>query len=337
MSDEAAADPIALGAGAEITLPEGVELAYPKACLVAPDGTFLAVGYTGGGAHHVLVSVQPEHPTVVQPLENPAPGFFGADGPSLLLTPEGGLAVVIDQATLHRYDLRLRFEGSSPIGGVDVLEPFGRHGQLPPIRASVSRGTLDGLHPVVLDEPISVGNPRFLALLRVAENAAAWTRVTTIGPDAVPGDRFGDDGLNASTPAKPAIVGDAAGTGDQLLLCLEGSDSSSVPRYGMDFFLIALLGADGEVTRLFERSGWMRQPGKHGIRGSFTSSGRYAVLTPVFSSGPWKGGQHLFDLAERTLHPVLLPRGARGLRIVDHDAEGFWLSNGSTRLVRVAA
>ncbi len=335
MSDEETADPIEVGAGIEIALPEEVELACPKAWLVAPDGTFLAAGYIDGGERNVLISARTDRPTLVVEIPEPEPGFFGSEGPTLLLA-DGGLAVVIDHTTLHRYDLGLRFEGSLPINGVDVLAPFGMHGQLPRHRASVSRGTLDGLHPVVLDEPITVGNPRFLALLQVGDDGAEWTRVTTIGPDAVPGDRFGHDGLNAAMPAKPAIVGDVLGQGDRLLLCLEGSNSSSVPRYGMDFFLIASLGPGGEVTRLFERSGWMRQPGKHGIRGSFTSSGRYVVLTPVFSSGPWKGRQHLFDLVERTLHPVQLPRGSSGLRIIDHDPAGYWLSDGSTRLVRVA-
>ncbi|MGC3955443.1 MAG: hypothetical protein QM804_14545 [Propionicimonas sp.] len=336
MTDEVVADPITLGTGHEIALPGGVELAYPKACLVAPDGTFLAAGHLRGGERTALVSVRTDRPTLVVELPEPEPEFFGSTGPTLFLLPDGALAVVADHRTLHRYDVELRFEGSLPINGGDVLEPFGRHGQLPRPRASASRGTLDGQHPVVLDEPITVGNPRFLALLQVGEDDAEWTRVTTIGPDAVPGDRFGHDGLNAAMPAKPAIVGDVLGQGDRLLLCLEGSDSGSVPRYGMDFFLIASLDTEGEVTRRFERSGWMRQPGKHGLRGSFTSSDRYAVLTPVFSSGSWKGRQHLFELAERTLHPVQLARGSGGLRIIDHDATGYWLSDGSTRLVRVA-
>jgi hypothetical protein len=169
--------------------------------------------------------------------------------------------------------------------------------------------------------------PDNLASLRVGETNASWTRIRTLGPEGFPVDRFGDDALNESPDlsVESCIVGDAVGCGDSLLVCVEGSDASSERKYGADFFTLTRVSRDGTVTApLYQESGWKRQPGKHGINGKITSSGRYVVLTPVFATGEWKTGE--------IIEPVL-PRGATKLRIVDHGQAAFWLSDGAQRIV----
>jgi hypothetical protein len=188
----------------------------------------------------------------------------------------------------------------------------------------------------VLDEPIGTGNPRYLAFLRIGETSASWTRIGTLGPDGFPADRFGDDELNQSPDVSVdgCIIGDAVGHSGSMLVCVEGSDASSVRKYGADFFTITRVTPDGTVTEpLYQQSGWKRLPGKHAINGKVTSSGRYVLLTPVFATGEWKGRQRLFDLGTGEVLEPVLPRGAAKMRIVDHAGTTFWLSDGAQRIL----
>ena len=309
---------------------------HAGSCLVSGAGVFSAVVWWDGGARYALVSIagQVVQTVVLDELGEPFDSAYHAPAPVLL--ENGALGVIADAGTLRVYGTDLQVRREIAIVGGDVLDRFAKHGQRPRVTARVSRGTFAAEHAVVLDEPISVGNPRYLAFLRIGETNASWTRIGTLGPDGFPVDRFGDDELNESPGVSTTgcIIGDAVGAGDSLLVCVEGSDASSVRRYGADFFAITRVTADGTVTEpLYQQSGWRRQPGKHGINGKITSSGRYVLLTPVFTAGEWKGRQRLFDLETGEIIEPVLPRGAAKMRIVDHGGATFWLSDGAHRIL----
>ncbi len=305
-------------------------------CLVSGAGVFFAVAWWDGGARYALVSITDGAVRSVLLDELGAPYSEAYDEPAPVLLDGDALGVMVDAGTLRMYGTDLQLRREIAITDTHVLDRFAQHGQRPRLTARASRGTVAGERAIVLDEPIMTGNPRYLAFLRIGETSASWTRIMTLGPEGFPVDRFGDDELNESpdTPVESCIVGDAAGCGDSLLVCVEGSDASSVPRYGADFFTIARVTADATVTGpLYQQSGWMRQPGKHGINGKITSSGRYVVLTPVFATGEWKGKQRLFDITTGEVIDPGLPRGAAKMRIIDHCEGTFWLSDGAQRIL----
>ena len=321
---------------AEFWLPDRMGgLMGAGSCLVSGAGVFYAVAWWDGGERYALVSIagQAVQTVVLDDVE----ALFAVDSPAPVLLDDDTLGLVVDAGTLRVYGPDLRLRQEIAIGGGDVLDRFAEHGQRPGMTVRASRGTFAGERVVVLDEPISSGNPRYLASLRIGDTDASWTHIRTLGPDGFPVDRFGDDELNES-PDTPSIdgciVGDAVGCGDSLLVCVEGSNASSVKKYGADFFTITRVLPDGTVTSpLYQQSGWKRQPGKHGINGKITSSGRYVVLTPVFASGEWKGRQRLFDLETGEVIEPVLPRGAAKMRIVDHRGATFWLSDGAQRIL----
>ena len=328
-----------LVATAELTLPDRVGgLVDAGSCLVSGAGAFLAVGWWDGGERYALVSVAGGTVRTVV-LDDEA--VLADHAPAPVLLADDALGLVVDPGTLRLYGSDLQLRDETAIDGVDVLDRFARHGQRPRVTSHASRGTFGGEHVLVLDEPISTGNPRYLASLHVDGTAASWTGIRTLGPEGFPVDRFGAD-VPADSPDTPRIdgvvVGDAAGCGDSLLVCVEGSDGSSVPKWGADFFTVTRVLPDGTVTApLYEESGWKRRPGKHGLRGRITSSGRYVVLTPVFATGAWKGRQRLLDLSTGDVVEPALPRGAARMRIVDHGGSTFWLSDGAQRVLCAAA
>ena len=321
---------------AEFGLPDKVAgLIRAGSCLVSGVGVFYAVVWWDGGARYALVAIADRvvQTVVLDELGDP---FDAYDAPAPVLLADGAFGVIADAGTLRVYGSDLRLRREIAIAGDDVLHRFAKHGQRPRLTGHASRGTLAAEHVVVLDEPIAVGNPRYLAFLRIGETSASWTRVGTLGPGGFPVDRFGDDELNQSPDVSVdgCVIGDAVGHGGSMLVCVEGSDASSVRKYGADFFTITRVTPDGTVTEpLYQQSGWKRLPGKHAINGKVTSSGRYVLLTPVFATGEWKGRQRLFDLGTGEVLEPVLPRGAAKMRIVDHAGTTCCLSDGAQRIV----
>lgn len=320
----------------DLSLPDRVGgLLDAGSCLVSGAGAFVAVTLWDGGERFALVSVTDG--TVRTVVLDDVEAVFADHAPTPVLLADDTVGLVIDLGTLrvHGTDLELRSEIA--IDGGDVLDRYARNGERPRVTGRASRGTVAGEHVVVLDEPVVRGNPRYLASLQVGEADASWTGVRTLGPDGFPVDPFGLDQLveDPDTPATAGVVvGDAVGRGDDLLVCVEGSDGSSVRKWGSDFFTLTRVTADGMVTPpIYEQSGWKRRPGKHGIHGRIASSGRYVVLTPVFASGDWKGRQRLLDLTTGDLVEPVLPRDAARMRILDHHGGTFWLSDGAQRIL----
>lgn len=84
---------------------------------------------------------------------------------------------------------------------------------------------------------------------------------------------------------------------------------------------------------LFSLGRLYKENKKGGKECIFSSSGRYAILTPVYKSDDWKNQQRLFDLQSRELIEVALPKEVAGYRIIDHNHDQFLLANNYTNLI----
>jgi hypothetical protein len=89
---------------------------------------------------------------------------------------------------------------------------------------------------------------------------------------------------------------------------------------------------DGRVTgRVHEQSGWRQDTRKHGIEARFTADGDYAVLTPVFRTGTWRGRPRACFAWPGALLTPRPPRGLTNAEILDHHPHrGWWLRLGNT-------
>lgn len=100
-------------------------------------------------------------------------------------------------------------------------------------------------------------------------------------------------------------------------------------KYGMDYSDLCLLNPDGTVKeKLFSLGVLNKGTKKGGKECMFTSSGTYAVLTPVFNSDDWKGSQKLLDMNSNELIEVELPKDLSDFKIVDHQQGTFLLIDG---------
>jgi hypothetical protein len=108
---------------------------------------------------------------------------------------------------------------------------------------------------------------------------------------------------------------------------VEGSEGF-VNKTGMDYYSLVEVDKAGHVLRkIFEVPDLMDLPGKHGVRGCFSSSGEYLILTPVFKRGEWKGKQKLFDMRVEKLLDIDFPKGTKDFNIIDHYYGLFYLSD----------
>jgi len=100
-------------------------------------------------------------------------------------------------------------------------------------------------------------------------------------------------------------------------------------KYGMDYSDLCVLDQEGKVKeKLFSLGALNKGTKKGGKECLFTSSGTYAVLTPVFNSDDWKGQQKLLDIEKQLLIDVELPKGLSDHKIIDHHNGYFLLIDG---------
>lgn len=113
-----------------------------------------------------------------------------------------------------------------------------------------------------------------------------------------------------------------------------GDRESGYLKPGMEYSEMAMIDENGLVKEtLFSLGRLYKESKKGGKECLFTSSGRYALLTPVYKADDWKNKQKLFDLDNRQLIDVELPEGLQGYRIIDHHSDRFLLANNYTNLI----
>jgi len=111
-------------------------------------------------------------------------------------------------------------------------------------------------------------------------------------------------------------------------------------KWGLTFSLVVEINRQGrKIDTLFEQEySKYKNEKKYGVRGKFTSSEKYCILSSIYrSTDLWKGKQRLLSLETNKLLEIKLPRGLSSYDIKNQHNDSFWLlkrDNESTQLVR---
>jgi hypothetical protein len=120
----------------------------------------------------------------------------------------------------------------------------------------------------------------------------------------------------------------------EIFIFTSGESITSVNKWGMDYYGIAKTTKKGETVEILLDSGNLKNIGekKRGVNGVFSSSLKYAILTPVFQSDEWKGKQKLFSMETKELIDIEFPHDfGKYPRIVQHSEKYFWVYLRDTR------
>jgi hypothetical protein len=174
--------------------------------------------------------------------------------------------------------------------------------------------------------------PVYIAQLHidVEKKEASWLDVKHWGNKAP----IALDAASFQRPAKPFAILHAQRRQGSTYAFGIGHRDSGYLKPGMDYSDLATINNTGAIIdTLFSLGRLYKEDKKGGKECIFSSSGRYAILTPVYKSDDWKNKQRLLDLQTRELTDVILPKGATGYRIVDHHHDQFLLADNYINLI----
>lgn len=157
--------------------------------------------------------------------------------------------------------------------------------------------------PVCFENEVYYGNARCFALLEFDDTAKAakWKSFSYI-------DKKAFTHRDHRTTDTPKI--DSLKIWDRRIYAfIPGESASSVNKWGMDYYALAQISADGKVIeKMIESDNLHTDQKKRGVNGCFTES-EYVILTPVFKTDNWKGNQKVFSLTTREYSNIILPKG----------------------------
>ena len=157
--------------------------------------------------------------------------------------------------------------------------------------------------PVCFENEVYYANARCFALLEFDEVAktAKWKSFSYI-------DKKAFTHCDHRTSDTPKI--DSLKISDKKIYAfIPGESTSSVNKWGMDYYALAQISADGKVIeKIIESDNLHTDHKKRGVNGCFTES-EYVILTPVFKTDDWKGNQKVFSLTTREYSNIILPKG----------------------------
>ena len=157
--------------------------------------------------------------------------------------------------------------------------------------------------PVCFENEVYYGNARCFALLEFDDTAKAakWKSFSYIDKKAF----THRDHRTTDTPKIDSIkIWDR-----RIYAFIPGESASSVNKWGMDYYALAQISADGKVIeKVIESDNLHTDHKKRGVNGCFTES-EYVILTPVFKTDDWKGNQKVFSLTTREYGNIILPKG----------------------------
>ena len=157
--------------------------------------------------------------------------------------------------------------------------------------------------PVCFENEVYYANARCFALLEFDEVAktAKWKSFSKIDKKAF----THCDHRTSDTPKIDSIkIWDR-----RIYAFIPGESASSVNKWGMDYYALAQISADGKVIeKIIESDNLHTDHKKRGVNGCFTES-EYVILTPVFKTDDWKGNQKVFSLTTREYSNIILPKG----------------------------
>ena len=157
--------------------------------------------------------------------------------------------------------------------------------------------------PVCFEHNVYYGDARCFALLEfdAQKKHAEWNSFSSI-------DKKGLTHHDDRTDETPKI--DSLKIIDKdIYVFTSGESTTSVNKWGMDYYALAKISKDGTVIEKLLESDCLKQDGKKGgVNGIFTDSD-YVIMTPLFKTDDWKGKQKLFSLTAREYFDIGLPRG----------------------------
>ena len=157
--------------------------------------------------------------------------------------------------------------------------------------------------PVCFENEVYYANARCFALLEFDEVAktAKWKSFSKI-------DKKAFTHCDHRTTDTPKI--DSLKISDKKIYAfIPGESASSVNKWGMDYYALAQISAEGKVfEKIIESDNLHTDHKKRGVNGCFTES-EYVILTPVFKTDDWKGNQKVFSLTTREYSNIILPKG----------------------------
>lgn len=159
------------------------------------------------------------------------------------------------------------------------------------------------LIPVCFENEVYYGDARYFALLEVdvAKKYAKWRSFSSVDKKAL--THHDDDTDN--TPKIDSLKL----SNQEIYVFISGESTTSVNKWGMDYYALAKISADGKVLEILLESDDLKRDGKKGgVNGYFTDS-EYVILKPLFKNGDWKGKQKLFSLTTGEYFDLAFPRG----------------------------
>ncbi|MGJ1262361.1 hypothetical protein [Sphingobacterium spiritivorum] len=253
----------------------------------------------------------------------------------MLFAFKSQIGMVEDLSNLKLFNTDLNISAEITITGKELFSEYSMFGLTPRISGVSAIGQINNTYAIIFSEPITSQNNRYLAFLHIdfSKQTAHWQQIISLNADDYPMDRFG--GFEAEEiPKEAPIIGHVISTDNKLLAFAEGSDTMSLNRYGMDFYTYGEIDSSGKlINRLLEQKGFKRDTKKHGVRGVFTSSLQYLILTPVFKSDEWKGKQKLLSIQDNKLLDIELPRGFKDFKVIEHFKEQYWLTDNKNEIL----
>lgn len=135
-------------------------------------------------------------------------------------------------------------------------------------------------------------------------------------------------------PQKPFAILHALNKQNVTLLYGIGDRDGGYLKPGMEFSELSAVDEKGAVKEtLFSLGRLYKESKKGGKECTFSSSGKYAILTPAFKTDDWKNKQKLFALDSKELIELELPKALSDYRVIDHNNEMFLLANQHPNLV----
>ena len=157
--------------------------------------------------------------------------------------------------------------------------------------------------PVCFENEVYYGNARCFALLEFDNTAktAKWKSFSYIDKKAF----THRDNRTTDTPKIDSLKI----SNKKIYAFIPGESASSVNKWGMDYYALAQISAEGKVIeKIIESDNLHTDHKKLGVNGCFTDS-EYVILTPVFKTDEWKGNQKVFSLTTREYGNIFLPKG----------------------------
>ena len=179
----------------------------------------------------------------------------------------------------------------------------------------------ENIVPVCFERDVFFGEPRYIAFLSIdTQNFTAhWQGSVVIDSTA-----FAYHKDHSYPPKLDSVLY----KNRELSVFTSGGQTTSVNKWGMDYYACLKCNLSGEITDKVLDSGNLHaiDQKKRGVNGIFTASKEYLILTPVFQSDEWKGKQRIFSLTTNEIFEVGFPRGfGKNAKLIQHYADIFWI------------